>query len=64
MASNVALMGVAGLDCYTAAKGGIAAIARSMAVEFAPQKVRVSAIAPAATMTIVCAEGSKQAIRE
>jgi NAD(P)-dependent dehydrogenase (short-subunit alcohol dehydrogenase family) len=51
MASNVALMGVAGLDCYTAAKGGIAAITRSMAVEFAPQKVRVNAIAPAATRT-------------
>ena len=51
MASNVALMGVAGLDCYTAAKGGIAAITRSMAVEFASQKVRVNAIAPAATMT-------------
>ena len=51
MASNVALMGVAGLDCYTAAKGGIAALTRSMAVEFAPQKVRVNAIAPAATMT-------------
>jgi hypothetical protein len=26
MASNVALMGVAGRDCYTAVKGGIAAI--------------------------------------
>jgi NAD(P)-dependent dehydrogenase (short-subunit alcohol dehydrogenase family) len=38
MASNVALMGVAGRDCYTAAKGGIAAITRSMAVEFAPQE--------------------------
>src|SRR6059058_6590772 len=36
MSSNVALMGVAGVDCYTAAKGGIAAITRSMAVEFAP----------------------------
>lgn len=51
MASNVALMGIHGRDCYTAAKGGIAAITRSMAVEFAPQKVRVNAIAPAATMT-------------
>lgn len=51
MASNVALMGVAGPDCYTAAKGGIAAITRSMAVEFAPQNVQVNAIAPAATMT-------------
>lgn len=51
MASNVALMGIAGRDCYTAAKGGIAAMTRSMAVEFAPQNVRVNAIAPAATMT-------------
>src|SRR6267143_1368352 len=51
MASNVALMGVAGRDCYTAAKGGIAALTRSLAVEFAPQRVRVNAIAPSATMT-------------
>lgn len=51
MSSNLALMGVAGRDCYTAAKGGIAAITRSLAVEFAAQKVRVNAIAPSATMT-------------
>ena len=38
MSSNVALMGIAGRDCYTAAKGGVAAITRSMAVEFAPQR--------------------------
>ena len=50
MSSNVALMGIPGRDCYTAAKGGVAAITRSMAVEFAP-KVRVNAIAPSATMT-------------
>jgi NAD(P)-dependent dehydrogenase (short-subunit alcohol dehydrogenase family) len=43
MPSNVALMGVAGLDCYTAAKCGVAAITRSKAVEFAPQKVGVNA---------------------
>ena len=51
MSSNVALMGIPGRDCYTAAKGGVAAITRSMAVEFAPSKVRVNAIAPSATMT-------------
>jgi NAD(P)-dependent dehydrogenase (short-subunit alcohol dehydrogenase family) len=51
MASNMALMGVASRDCYTAAKGGVAAITRSMAVEFAPSKVRVNAVAPSATMT-------------
>jgi NAD(P)-dependent dehydrogenase (short-subunit alcohol dehydrogenase family) len=51
MSSNVALMGIAGRDCYTAAKGGIAAITRSLAVAYAAQKVRVNAIAPSATMT-------------
>jgi NAD(P)-dependent dehydrogenase (short-subunit alcohol dehydrogenase family) len=50
MSSNVALMGIPGRDCYTAAKGAVAAITRSMAVEFAPV-VRVNAIAPSATMT-------------
>ena len=44
-------MGVPGRDCYTAAKGGIAAITRSLAVAYAPQKVRVNAIAPSVTMT-------------
>ncbi len=51
MSSNVALMGGAGRDCYTAAKGGIAAITRSLAVAYAPQRARVNAIAPSATMT-------------
>jgi NAD(P)-dependent dehydrogenase (short-subunit alcohol dehydrogenase family) len=51
MASNVALMGIPGRDCYTAAKGGIAAITRSLAVAYAPQRVRVNAIAPSATKT-------------
>lgn len=51
MTSVVALMGVAGRDCYTAAKGGVAALTRSLAVEFAEAKVRVNAIAPSVTMT-------------
>jgi NAD(P)-dependent dehydrogenase (short-subunit alcohol dehydrogenase family) len=51
MSSNLALMGITGRDCYTAAKGGIAALTRSLAIEFAPQRVRVNALAPSATMT-------------
>jgi NAD(P)-dependent dehydrogenase (short-subunit alcohol dehydrogenase family) len=50
MSSNVALMGIPGRDCYTTAKGAVASMTRSMAVEFAP-KVRVNAIAPSVTMT-------------
>jgi NAD(P)-dependent dehydrogenase (short-subunit alcohol dehydrogenase family) len=51
MSSNVALMALPGRDCYTAAKGGIASMTRSMAVEYAPHRIRVNAIAPSATMT-------------
>ena len=50
MSSNVALMGIPGRDCYTAAKGAVTSMTRSMAVEFAPD-IRVNAIAPSATMT-------------
>jgi NAD(P)-dependent dehydrogenase (short-subunit alcohol dehydrogenase family) len=51
MTSNLALMAIKGRDCYTAAKGGVASLTRSMALEYAPMKVRVNAIAPSATLT-------------
>lgn len=44
--SMVALMALTERDCYTAAKGGVASMTRSMAVEYAPDKIRVNAIAP------------------
>lgn len=45
------LRGTAGRDAYTAAKGAIAALTRSMAVEFAPNNIRVNAVAPGSTLT-------------
>jgi len=51
MTSNVALMALPGRDCYTAAKGGVASLTRSMAVEYAPHRIRVNAIAPSVTLT-------------
>jgi NAD(P)-dependent dehydrogenase (short-subunit alcohol dehydrogenase family) len=51
VAANVALMALPGRDCYTAAKGGIAAITCSMAVEYAPHRMRVNAIAPSVTLS-------------
>ncbi|MEP9365828.1 glucose 1-dehydrogenase [Xanthobacter sp. VNH20] len=49
--SYVAMVGTAGRDCYTAAKGAIISLTRSMAVEFGPHKVRVNGIAPGAVDT-------------
>jgi NAD(P)-dependent dehydrogenase (short-subunit alcohol dehydrogenase family) len=51
MSSVLALMAFPGRDCYTAAKGAIAAMTRSMAVEYAPHRIRVNAIAPSVTLT-------------
>jgi NAD(P)-dependent dehydrogenase (short-subunit alcohol dehydrogenase family) len=51
MSSMCALMAVSDRDCYTAAKGGVAAMTRSMAFGYAPDKIRVNAIAPGITMT-------------
>jgi NAD(P)-dependent dehydrogenase (short-subunit alcohol dehydrogenase family) len=51
MTSMLALMGVPGRDCYTAAKGGVLSITRSMAVEYAQHAIRVNAIAPGITRT-------------
>jgi NAD(P)-dependent dehydrogenase (short-subunit alcohol dehydrogenase family) len=51
MTSMTALMGTVGRDCYTAAKGGVAAITRSMAAEYGADGVRVNAIAPGVTLT-------------
>jgi NAD(P)-dependent dehydrogenase (short-subunit alcohol dehydrogenase family) len=51
MASNLALMAVAGRACYSAAKGGVASLTRAMALDHAKQKIRVNAIAPSATLT-------------
>lgn len=49
--SAFALVGTRGKDAYTAAKGGVSALTRSMAVEYASYGIRVNALAPAVTTT-------------
>jgi len=49
--SVVAMAGIKGRDAYTAAKGGVLALTRSMAVGYAKHGIRVNAIAPGATLT-------------
>ncbi|MDN2568340.1 SDR family oxidoreductase [Aquibium sp. A9E412] len=50
-ASIVGEMGVPNRDAYTAAKGGVIALTRSMAVEFAGDGIRVNVIVPGAVLT-------------
>ncbi|KAB0267465.1 SDR family NAD(P)-dependent oxidoreductase [Microvirga brassicacearum] len=50
-ASIVAEMGIPNRDAYTASKGGIISLTRSMAVEFAKDKIRVNVVIPGAVAT-------------
>jgi NAD(P)-dependent dehydrogenase (short-subunit alcohol dehydrogenase family) len=45
-ATTDALIGQAGIDAYTAAKGGVVAMTRSLAAGISPEGVRVNAICP------------------
>lgn len=49
--SMMALIGSPERDCYTAAKGGVTSLTRSMAVEYSENSIRVNAIAPGLTLT-------------
>ena len=48
--SSAGVVGVPGCDAYTATKGGIIALTRSLAVEYGPQ-IRVNCIVPCAVET-------------
>jgi len=50
-ASIVAEMGIPRRDAYTASKGGIVSLTRSMAVEFAKDRIRVNVVIPGAVGT-------------
>lgn len=45
-ATTDALIGQAGIDAYTAAKGGVVAMTRSMAAGLSPEGIRVNSICP------------------
>ena len=49
--SRAASVGLAGLAVYSAAKGAVLSLTRAAAVEWAPYKIRVNAVAPGATDT-------------
>jgi NAD(P)-dependent dehydrogenase (short-subunit alcohol dehydrogenase family) len=46
-----AMIGTAGADAYTSAKGGVRALTLALALQWAPAKIRVNAIAPGVILT-------------
>jgi NAD(P)-dependent dehydrogenase (short-subunit alcohol dehydrogenase family) len=46
LVSTYSIVGGAQLGAYCASKGGILALTRNMALDYAPKKIRVNAIAP------------------
>lgn len=50
-ASIRSMIGTVGADAYTAAKGGIVAMTRALALQLAPKKIRVNAVAPGAVLS-------------
>jgi NAD(P)-dependent dehydrogenase (short-subunit alcohol dehydrogenase family) len=50
-ASIVSMIGMINRDAYTAAKGGVMALTRSLAVHYARDGVRVNAVAPGVTLS-------------
>jgi NAD(P)-dependent dehydrogenase (short-subunit alcohol dehydrogenase family) len=51
VASVQAMIGIPGWAAYAASKGGVIALTRQAAVEYAPQGVRVNAVAPGTILT-------------
>ena len=49
--SPVAELGVARLGVYSAIKGGVTSLTRSLAVEFGPRRIRVNAVCPSSVPT-------------
>jgi len=56
--SSAGVIGIPNCDAYTATKGAVISLTRSMAVEYGPQNVRVNCIAPAAIYTDMVRESN------
>ncbi len=58
--SSAGIIGVPKCDAYTATKGAIISLTRSLAVEYAPEKVRVNCIVPCAVDTPMNVKSAKE----
>ena len=59
ISSVAGILGRENMDAYTAAKGGVQTITRSIAIEFAVNKVRCNVICPSGTITPMTEEALK-----
>src|SRR6202012_206478 len=57
-------LGQPGLSAYAATKGGLVSMARSIAADLAPRKIRANVVAPGATKTPIWKRGSRASISE
>ncbi|HEX5481921.1 MAG TPA: glucose 1-dehydrogenase [Terriglobia bacterium] len=65
VASRTGLQGFTRLTAYSASKGGVLGLMRAMAVDYAPDRIRVNAIVPGTTDTPMNAEAlSAPGVRE
>ena len=53
-------LGQPGVAAYAATKGGLVSMARSIAADLAPRKIRVNVVAPGATKTPIWKRGARQ----
>jgi NAD(P)-dependent dehydrogenase (short-subunit alcohol dehydrogenase family) len=51
LASTAALVGVPGNSVYAASKGAVISLARALAMELAPKRIRINCVAPALVKT-------------
>ena len=56
--SSAGQIGIPECDAYTATKGAVTALTRSLAVEYGPEKIRTNCIAPAAILTDMVKESN------
>src|SRR6202041_4031220 len=57
-------LGQPGLAAYAATKGGLVSMARSIAADLAPRKIRVNVVAPGATKTPIWKRGPRASVTE
>jgi NAD(P)-dependent dehydrogenase (short-subunit alcohol dehydrogenase family) len=55
-------LGQAGVAAYAATKGGVVSMARTIAADLAPRKIRVNVVAPGATKTPIWNRGARAAM--